>query len=99
MQRHQQSQLFGNRNRIAEAEGSRQLDRVTSSLSGTPSDDLEKQMLEAATFEASSLAWLSGRPQKTYPVILESKIRDAKAYLRRQRVIRGKTERIVSMAF
>jgi hypothetical protein len=56
-------------------------------------------MLEAATYEAMSLAWLSGTPQKTYPVILETKIRDAEAYLRRQSVIRGKTERIPSMAF
>jgi hypothetical protein len=99
MERHQQNHLFGSGNRFAAAEAPGQLDLTTTAQRGSQSDDLEKQMLEAATFEALSLAWLSGRPQKTYPVILETKIRDAEAYLRRQRVIRGKTERILSMAF
>ena len=99
MERHQQNQLFGSGHRLAAAEAPSQLDRTTTAQRGSQSDDLEKRMLEAATFEALSLAWLSGIPQKTYPVILESKIRDAEAYLRRQRVIRGKTDRVLSMAF
>ncbi|MBT5706847.1 MAG: hypothetical protein HOI66_11040 [Verrucomicrobia bacterium] len=99
MERHQQNHLFGSGNRFEAVEAPGQLDRTTTTQVGSQSDDLEKQMLEAATFEALSLAWLSGAPQKTYPVILETKIRDAEAYLRRQSVIRGKTERILSMAF
>lgn len=90
MERYQEDKLFG---------GGLLAHQSVSSVVGTSRNELEKQMLNAATVEALSLAWLSATPKTTFPVILETKIRDAEAYLRRQEVIRGKTERIVSMAF
>lgn len=99
MKEHQKNQLFSSGSRVTATGTPNRIDRATADLRGGQSDELERQMLEAATFEALSLAWLSDVPQKTYPVILDTKIRDAEAYVRRQRVIRGKTQRIVSMAF
>ena len=66
---------------------------------GAPNAPLEEKMMKAAAAEALSLAWLSGTPQQTFPGLLETKVREAKAYLRRQAIIKGKTDRIISLAF
>ncbi len=60
---------------------------------------LEQKMVEAARSEALSLAWLSGKPQKSFPSLLDLKIREAKQYVRRQQLIRGQSDRIIAMAF
>jgi hypothetical protein len=74
-------------------------DHVLKIWGGKPDAPLEEQMLKAATSEALSLAWLSGVPQRTFPGLLEAKIREAKTYLRRQERIRGIGDQIIATAF
>ena len=70
-----------------------------SSADETPGGVLEARMLRAATSEALSLAWISESPSETLPGLLEKKHREARLYVRRQQAIKGKTERIIAMAF
>lgn len=62
-------------------------------------ETLEQKMIDAARSEALSLAWLSGKPQKSFGSLLELKVRQAKQYVRRQRSIRGQSDRIIATTF
>ncbi len=66
---------------------------------GAPTEALEERMLVAAASEANSLAWLSGAPHRNLGGLLESKIREAKDYVRQQRRIKSQSQQIVSTAF
>lgn len=74
-------------------------DKIAKVWGGQPKEPLEKQMLQAATAEALSVAWYSRAPQQAFLDILESKLREAKAYVAQQRRVRGKADQLIASAF
>ena len=74
-------------------------ERIDKVWGGQPKEPLEKRMLQAATAEALSVAWLTQAPKQAFWGILEVKLREAKAYVAQQRRVRGKADQLIASAF
>ncbi len=98
-----QNEAANNRQRhrdsLANSKSTYRTSNLAPATGAVPLETLEKKMVEAARSEALSLAWLSGKPQTSFPAILELKVREARQYVRRQALIRGQSDRIIATAF